>query len=165
MKKRLHFPCGIGAHPSDVADLSTLFHLLCSLCHSLLPWLNLSFLLFSPRNWALNSISWIDSFSTSPFLPSLDLCSSGISLSSWAKEALGGLGKGQMQLWFSPLRGKHSVFGDVYSSLPWLQHCGGRAEVKNQNPCCALACLNTVQEVWIAWSWGPCCCLLTEALC
>lgn len=49
--------------------------------------------------------------------------------------------------------------------LPWLQHCGGRAEVKNQNPCCALACLNTVQEVWIAWSWGSCCSLLTEALC
>lgn len=49
--------------------------------------------------------------------------------------------------------------------LPWMQHCGGRAEVKNQNLRWALACLNTVQEVWIAWSWGSCCSLLTEALC
>lgn len=121
------------------------------------PLSQLSLLIFSPRNWALNSISWIYSFCTSPFLPSLDLPTSGIRFSSWEKEALGELGKGQMQLWFSLLQGKQACL-EICTALclPWLQHCGGRAEVKNQNPCWALACLNTVQEVWIAWSWGPC---------
>lgn len=56
-EKRWYFSCGIGAHPSDVADPSTPF----SLARFSFPLspplvsLNLSFLPFSPSNWALNS--------------------------------------------------------------------------------------------------------------
>lgn len=51
---------------------------------------NLSFLPFSPSNWALNSIFWKYGFCTSPFPPSLDHPTSATSLCSWEKEALGG---------------------------------------------------------------------------
>lgn len=130
------------------------------------PCLSSSFLIFSPRNRALNSSSWIYSFCTSFFLPSLDLPTSGIRLFSWEKNPLESWGRDRWSCG-SVCCKANTLCLEICTALclHWLQHCGGRAEVKNQNPCWALACLNTVQEVWIAWSWGPCCSLLTEALC
>lgn len=145
MKKRFHFSRGIGAHPNDLADHSPPFHLLSSLYHSPLPCLSLSFLIFSSRNWALNSISWIYSFCTSPFLPNLYLPTSGISLFLEKRKPLESLGKDKC-ICSSFCCTANTMCLEICTALrlPWLQHCGGRVEVKNQNPCCALACLYMV---------------------